>query len=203
MRMTVLVAAALVILMFTRSDAATAHFMIVEDSGNLEVSALGTFDLDGLEDFGLSFGNQGALISVSPTALGFVPSDSNLFGVVTTAPIGPGPFGTGNAEIEIPIMGGDVIAFAMDLLGDNNLLASYFVVPQGYQSGTPLSNSLILPDATLAEFGLIAGTYLYPIGNNDITVQISQVVVPLPTSGVLLVFAVLSVLVRRQFKTAV
>lgn len=201
MRMSALVIGALLALISPSSNAATAQFAIIEDGGNLLVSGSGAFDLDGLENFGLSFGNQGALVSIDPASIGFVPDDSHLFGIVTTVPVGPGPFGMGNAQIDIPILGGDVIAFAMNVPADNDFLVSFVVVPQGYQSGAPLSNSLVLPDARLSEFGLKKGTYLYPIGNNDISVTVGRAVVPLPASGILLTGAILSVVGIRSRKT--
>ena len=88
-------------------------------------------------------------------------------------------------------------------IGTPTAASGSFVVPRGYQSGSPLSATDIYANQTLSSprLGLIPGTYQYSLPSDTITVQIGPAV-PEPSTAVLAVIGgvcgLAYVLVRKR-----
>ncbi|MBV9008587.1 MAG: VPDSG-CTERM sorting domain-containing protein [Verrucomicrobia bacterium] len=130
--------------------------------------------------------------AIDLTPLTFVGSETAkallvpIDGVINTGPatdqpidaysglLGPAAFGTGN--------GGVANIGSGDIVGVHNFLFKLFLfVPQGYVSGTPLSDSSTYDNATFASLGVTPGTYEWTWGtgaNQNFTLQIGTSRVP-------------------------
>lgn len=120
--------------------------------------------------------------------LGTAPSAGTFYGGIT----GPGSFGSGDAEPDGTNGTGDLVATSG---------GSILLLPQGYVSGAPLSDSATWDNTTLAALGVTPGTYTWTwdSGLNSFTLDIASPV-PEPADygwGVLL--AALGFVAWRRF----
>ncbi|MBV9008588.1 MAG: VPDSG-CTERM sorting domain-containing protein [Verrucomicrobia bacterium] len=175
------------------STAQANYIVTLQQVGpNVAATGSGAIDLTGL-----------SLSQSSATKAGLDPHS----GTITTGPAtftpfdlyqgpitGPGSFGSG-LGILASSGSGDIAGLT---------LASRITVPQGYVSGTVLSDSSIYNNATFASLGLTPGTYEWSWGtgaNQNFTLQIGTSRVPDSGSTLVLLGAsLLGLFLLRHFR---
>jgi VPDSG-CTERM motif len=154
-------------LFFVRS--AQAYTVTLEEVGtNVVASGSGAIDLTGLSLIAPNFGNVTAGIAPSDGAInvahGFVSAYRGYSG--------PSSFGTGGFTFATLSSG--------DAVGIN--FGSFLFVPNGYVSGTALSDTSTYNGATFASLGVTPGTYVWTWGtglpNQNFTLVIGAAGVP-------------------------
>jgi len=150
---------------------------------NVVATGSGPIDLTGLSSAGP--GLSGARVSPDGAEIitGPVGSEGLLRSDLYTGYTGPTSFGSGGEAIPNTNGSGDIVGigmFGIDL-----------VVPSGYVSGSPLSDTATYINQTFASLGAIPGTYLWTWGSgasdDTFTLQIGPVAaVPEPSSLLLL-----------------
>jgi hypothetical protein len=153
--------------------AQAAFIATIEQVGaNVVVTGSGTIDLAGL-----SFGHTGNFVSgmVPLGAVLGIGSPSGDPADIYAGFSGPGAFGTGAGIVPSDTGSGDKVA-----IEDGN---SELVVPQGYVSGSALSDISTYDSATLASLGATPGTYTWTWGTgldaDSFTIQVG----PAPTGA--------------------
>ena len=162
----------------------SAEFVVTLDEigGNVIATGTGSIDL-----FDLAFARTGAGFG------GMIPDDGDL-GVgsgsydIYTGYTGPASFGPGGLAPATattgPLIG----------LGDG-----FFYVPDGYVSGTALSNSDVFSGATLTSLGVTPGTYTWTWGSGQHADSFTlEVPVPEPASALLISLPIAGMLLARR-----
>jgi hypothetical protein len=176
---------------FSVSAKAQSSFIIdlYQDGDNVAATGSGDIDLTGLSFITDLTAQADELVPDGATiTLGTAPSAVTFYGGIS----GPGSFGSGDAEPDGTNGSGDLVATSG---------GSILLLPQGYVSGTPLSDSATWDDTTLSGLGVTPGTYTWtwgPDGENTFTLD--AVAVPEPYQygwGVLL--ATLGFVAWRRF----
>lgn len=139
----------------------------IEDSGDVTFSGSGSINLAGLTPGADGFALGGSII----------PNGSDLRFSLSNIDIYPGamvpaPFGSGGKSLANLVSGDN---FGFDFLGNLG-------VPHQYESGDPLSFSMTFELATFASLGLVAGTYVWNLPNDTITLVVGANPVPLPAA---------------------
>lgn len=185
---------------------------VTQQGGNVVASGSGALDLTGWTlEFSAADGG-GSCPDFDPLApelgiggdtlcaAGFTPGDAYQQNVTGPASFGPGPGASPSST------SGDVIDFGSynDCTG-NFCTHGELVVPAGYISGNPLSDTTTYDDATFASIGLTPGIYVWTWGdggaNERFTLDIESSTVPEPTSLALFGAGLLGtglVLLRRR-----
>ena len=136
-------------------------------------TAIGSIDLTGLVVFATGSGPISTNPSRADAELGPI---NNASVVLYSGLTGPSSFGSGG--VTVPTSGTGI------LVGVRGSARDIFV-ESSYVSGSPISASSSYANMSFATFGLTPGTYLYNIGNNDITIQIGPAIaVPEPSGFV-------------------
>jgi len=156
---------------------------LTQQASNVVATGSGPIDLTGLSSAGP--GLSGARVSPDGAEIitGPVGSEGLLRSDLYTGYTGPTSFGSGGEAIPNTNGSGDIVGigmFGIDL-----------VVPSGYVSGSPLSDTATYINQTFASLGAIPGTYLWTWGSgasdDTFTLQIGPVAaVPEPSSLLLL-----------------
>jgi hypothetical protein len=189
---------------FSVSAKAQSSFTIdlYQDGSNVVATGSGDIDLTGLSFITDLTAQADELVPDGATiTLGVAPSAGTFYGGIS----GPGSFGSGGADPDGTNGSGDLVATSG---------GSILLLPQGYVSGTPLSDSATWDNATLASLGITPGTYTWTWGNSDTsggggiyndsenTLTLNVVAVPEPSQygwGVLL--ATLGFVAWRRFSS--
>ncbi len=157
-------------------------FTFAQVGPNVTVTGMGTIDTAGLNNFGSEAPPLPA--QVSPD-VGIVAAGPLLLtDMVTTFSglTGPANFGPGSATVADSSSGNDVVVagFAPEIL-----------LPSGYVSGDPLSDSATFNNTTISGLGLTPGTYIYTLPNDTLEVIVpSASVAAVPEPSTLSILAV-------------
>ena len=119
---------------------------------NVVATGSGAIDLTGL-NFGTTFTNGQALIQANEAQIFTGPTSLTSFDLYTGLS-GPTDFGSGSVKFADSGSGDLVGIGAFELL----------IVPHGYISGTPLSDSMTFNNATFSSLGVTPGTYVWTWG---------------------------------------
>jgi len=167
---------------------------VTQDGGNVVATGSGSIDLTGLtfydgdlQIYSFAWASSGAIV-VGP-ALSLYDAYSGLTGPTS---FGAGGFTfstTGTGDIAGP-----------DFAGPLQVL----IVPEGYASGDPLSDSATWDSSTLSSLGLTPGTYTWTWdgGAGSLVLDIGNVSVPEPMSITLFGSAVALLALRRRRRPA-
>jgi hypothetical protein len=156
---------------------AQAYTVTLEQVGsNVVANGSGAINLTGLTFFGSGVGvlTPGIVADFGTIIMGpgaFVNVDS-YYGFT-----GPRSFGSGETVFRPNTSSGD--AFAFEAPGP--FFTGQITVPQGYVSGTALSDSMTFNNATFASLGVTPGTYVWRWGagaNQNFTLHIGAAGVP-------------------------
>ena len=132
---------------------AQAYTVVLQQVGaNVVATGSGAIDLTGL-NFGTTFTNGQALIVANEAQIFTGPTSLTSFGLYTGLS-GPTDFGSGSVKFANRGSGDLVGIGAFELL----------IVPHGYISGTPLSDSMTFNNATFSSLGVTPGTYVWTWG---------------------------------------
>jgi VPDSG-CTERM motif len=154
-----------------------AYTVTLEQVGsNVVANGSGAINLTGLTFFGSGVGvlTPGIVADFGTIIMGpsaFVNVDS-YYGFT-----GPRSFGSGDTVFRPNTSSGD--AFAFEAPGP--FLTGQITAPQGYVSGTALSDSMTFNNATFASLGVTPGTYVWRWGagaNQNFTLHIGAAGVP-------------------------
>jgi len=155
--------------------------------GDVVATGSGPLDLRGLSSLGLDADQAGMLPLFGTIITG--PAPPNITPTTAYAGIsGPTSFGSGGVLLFADSGSGDLVG----VHGNTGIL----VVPDGYVSGTPLSDTATYTGETFASLGLTPGSYVYSFGSGSdadtftITINLGAVSVPEPASLALLGAAV-------------
>lgn len=142
---------------------------VTQAGGNVVFSATGSLNLTGATASG----------GYSSYGLGFIPGGSNWYiapgsgssvdsYVLTSF---AGPFGTSNSYFNTPNSSSGDSFF---IWGDSGVVAQVGV-PVGYVSGNLIDSGMVFDGATIADFTMISGTYIYSLPNDTITLNVGGV----------------------------
>jgi hypothetical protein len=165
---------------------------IAQVGPNVVVTGTGTIDLTGLTLAGIVTANSG--IIPDGGVLGVGPPSAGAVDLYTGSISGPASFGTGGVTAPSSSGSGDKVV----LVAPSTLDA-----PEGYVSGTALSDTSTYDNSTLASLGLTPGTYTYTWNRgpaaDSFVIQINAAsVVPEPANLSLLAAAVMMTLVAAR-----
>jgi len=162
-------AAACALLGLTASANASPYVVTLHEVGSdVVATGAGEFDLTGLQFLGASTSLPPEVDAPLPRIVTGIGGQMNLYGGAT----GPTTFGTGS-EHDASSGTGDSVG-----VSDQALL---ILVPIGYTSTDPLSDSAIYLGATFASLGVTPGTYKWTWGNGadqSFTLEIGQTPIP-------------------------
>jgi len=157
------------------SPAQAGYVATLEEVGSdVIATGGGPLDLLGLSSLGLNADQAGMLplfgtINTGPAPPNVTPTAA--YGGIT----GPTSFGSGGLLLFADSGSGDLVG----VHGHTGIL----VVPDGYISGDPLSDTSTYLNQTFAALGVTPGTYVWSWGdgeNQNFTLQIGPVAVPEP-----------------------
>ncbi len=175
------VAAALLVGCSLAAPPAQADYIVTltQVGGNVVATGSGTIDLTDLSLFGTGI----VITSVTPSSgrITIGPAASPAFTTVYTGFTGPTSFGSGGTTF--PSSGSGPIV--------GTITSSLLVVPEGYVSGSTLSDTSTYDDATFASLGMTPGTYTWTWGSGSAADSFTIEVVPEPESLALLGTALL------------
>ncbi|HEY1890977.1 MAG TPA: PEP-CTERM sorting domain-containing protein [Steroidobacteraceae bacterium] len=179
--------------------------ILTEQGSNVVANGSGAIDLTGLSLFAADLSTScsffGALAPSHGTVLvggGNCPSNGTpaFIDWYVAPPSGPVGFGTGRGfEYATPFSGtGDVFGFYYHpCFPSCNYIPERIIVPQGYVSGDPLSDSSTWDNANYATLGVKPGTYVWTWGdgaNQSFTLDVEGTVPSeVPEPGYLALFA--------------
>jgi hypothetical protein len=148
--------------------------------GDVVATGSGPLDLRGLSSLGLDADQAGMLPLFGTIITG--PAPPNITPTTAYAGIsGPTSFGSGGVLLFADSGSGDLVG----VHGNTGIL----VVPDGYVSGDPLSNTATYLNRTFATLTVTPGTYEWTWGtgeNQNFTLTIGPILVPEPASAALL-----------------
>jgi hypothetical protein len=151
------------------------YVVTLEQQGlNVVATGAGEFDLSGLSSAGLSASLVPEIDAPLPRIITGVGGQMDLY----TGATGPNSFGTGS-EHSADSASGDSVGVS------DPTPTHYILVPQGYVSGTALSDSATYDNATFATLGVTPGTYRWTWGSDadqSFTLEIGPVATPLPAA---------------------
>jgi hypothetical protein len=157
--------------LFSVRPAQANYIVTLQQVGpNVVATGSGAFDLTGL-NFGNTFTNGQALIVANEAQIFTGPTSLTSFDLYDGLS-GPTDFGSGFVKFANSGSGDLVGIGAFELL----------IVPNGYISGNPLSDSMTFNNATFASLGVTPGTYVWSWGtglpNQNFTLMIGGAGVP-------------------------
>jgi hypothetical protein len=175
---------------FSISAKAQSSFTVdlYQDGSDVVATGSGNIDLDGLSNSGNSIaGFTGIVPSEGLITTGTVDAEVTEYDGVT----GSASFGSGSVTGATSSSGDSVTI--------NN--GSYFLLPVGYTSGAPLSDTATYADTTLATLGVTPGTYTWTWGTeSENTFTLNAVAVPEPSQyGLGVLLATLGFVAWRRF----
>ena len=153
---------------------------VTESGGDVVFSSSGTLDLSGAVGVATYPVYGLGIISGGSNWYYAQGSGSDVVGYVLTG--FDGPFGTSESYFDSPTSS----------TGDNfGIWGQGGVTPQllvgsGFVSGSAISGGLVFAGQTFASMGLTAGSYLYTLPNDSVTLNIIGVAVPEPATLALL-----------------
>jgi len=157
--LTTLLCAATATLLILSQPAQAGYMVTLQQVGsNVVATGTGAFDLTGLTNGGAT-GNVPAILPAVAFIVTGLSNDGTIYGgsgVIT----GPSSFGSGGLTLASSGTG--------DLVGletNNGTFGDFIIVPQGYVSGTSLSDSATYLNATLSTLGVTPGIYEWTWGN--------------------------------------
>lgn len=158
---------------------------IVQDGSNVDVTGSGSINLSGLAFDYTASGTAGTTPDMAAVVAGPVSETIDVYTGLT----GPSSFGTGGPTLLSSGTGDN-----FGVTGKDGLLS----VPNGYVSGTSLSQTGVFDNTTISGLGLTPGTYTYTGGGQTVTVQIGPVgpvtAVPEPSTAIVAVFGAVAFL---------
>ncbi len=168
-------------------DASAAFVFRLEQVGaSVVVYGSGTLDTSGL----ITYGSGGESAEIDPTVGLFSAGTSGICTGYTTIS-GPTQLGPGTEPIPATSGSGDIVGVGAGVS---------LVVPEGYVSGSQLSDTDTYFDETIAQLGLAPGIYNYTWGSgataDSLTINIG--VVPEPASVAVVAIPALALLRRRR-----
>jgi hypothetical protein len=186
--MSLSIGAALLGLAATGASAAPFIVQLTQVGPDVVATGSGTFDLSPLTGPGFG-GEQGYLAPTLPIVIVGGPTGGGTAGIYGGSFSGPSNFGSGTS-IAASISSGDFAGIA----GLVNL-----IVPIGYVSDTPLSDSATFSGQTLSSLGITPGTYIWSWGSGPDDSYTLVATVPEPTCiAALAIPAAIGLLRRRR-----
>ena len=164
---------------------------LTEQGGDVVANGSGPIDLTGLV-----FGNDLQISSLVQPSSATITTGPPIDGVTANTYLtvtGPSSFGFGDVALA-DIGSGDFVG-----IGSGQLL----VVPEGYASGGPLSDTSTYVGATFSSLGVTPGTYKWTWGNGanqNFTLIIGPTAVPEPASAALLGMALTGLLLAGAIR---
>ncbi len=188
---------ALTLVWGSTSSQAAVVITIAQVGPDVVVTTTGTLDTTGFTIFGGGGSNQ-ATLSASVIRLGYAASVTDFTpGVGVSGPSTNFSFISGSTNVATTAANGDVFAFFPS--GGSATI----VLPENYASNSPLSNTIVWTNTTLAGpnpaglniTGLVPNDYVWTLANGD-TITIS--VIPEPSRGLLALLGVGAIVLRRR-----
>jgi hypothetical protein len=179
------------------SAPARAAFVVTfaEVGSDVVATGTGSINLAGLSEYITAGFSAGVFSSYGYLFTG-ASNSAVLFRTVT----GPSSFGTAPFT-PATMASGDLVGFSIP--------KSYLGVPRNYVSGAPLADTSTYAGRTLADLGLIPGSYVYALGSGlnpdtfTLNIGVAPVSVPEPTSLVLFGAGLMAVgFVRRRWQAS-
>ena len=147
----------------------------IEITGGLDTSTLTIKDIAPLADT-----ERGSGIGV-----GLYPSSSLSVGGIYTTPDFAyviSYFGIGSADSQLLTSSANPVPASVATATEGNtgfgIDNQFIYLPSSYVSGSPLDINLTFSGKSLADLGLSAGTRTWTVGNNQVTINVSGLVVP-------------------------
>jgi len=178
-------AAAALLLVVAPPSADAAFVITLQQFGNdVVANGSGTFNTTALT---LDFNSGGSSFLIPSSSAFIFGPDVNTPHGSWLGMSGPSSFGTGGQTFSSIGSGAPVGRFGGSL-----------ILPQGYVSGTPLTNSTTWTNKTLATLGVTPGTYTWTWGTGPTADSMTIQAVPEPGSALLLALGTLGLLARRR-----
>jgi hypothetical protein len=192
-------------MLLAMAPAAHAAFILEiapDASGNVDETGAGSIDTAGFTQFDQS-GSASSVASVNGGNADAIAGPTTYTGVELGSGIsGPTEFGTGSGHAADSGTGGIV-----GIAGADRDSPIFVVLPVGYISETPLADSAVFDNTTIAGLGLTPGVYVYTFGSgltaDSLTVDISSTPVPEASPiAALTIPLFVGLLVRRKRRSA-
>jgi hypothetical protein len=150
------------------TTASRAEFIVnfEQSGGNVVAAGRGTINLRALSLYGVINEEPGVHGEFGYAWLGVWPSGGYSIEPFYLGPTGPHSFGpSGDVEVNASSAIGDLIGIYGDVPIYGRGVFSAVVVPNGYVSGTLLSNTTTWDNTTISGLGLTPGTYTWTWGS--------------------------------------
>jgi hypothetical protein len=144
---------------------------IFQSGSNVVATGSGSLDLTGMTHVTTRMVQPSFIF---PSAAAILVGSSGGDIDVYTPLSGPASFGSGGLTSPASSGSGDLFGI--------NRSTGQLAVPRGYVFGTSLSGSETFDNTTLSGLGLTAGTYLFRLPGDTLTVRIGSVAVPEPST---------------------